>query len=63
MTVPCGTGNAAMGGWEIDPPTAGIVGASRSVTGGFFFVNAVDNPDSEEPWTLTAVVTCANASP
>jgi hypothetical protein len=63
ITIPCDPGEIPVGGFSIDPPAAGIIADSLAVDGQFFFVNAVDNPGSDEPWRLTAQATCIKVAP
>jgi hypothetical protein len=63
ITIPCGAGEAPVGGFSIQPAGAGIIADSLAKLGEFFFVNAVDNPDSNEPWSLTAQATCIKVAP
>lgn len=63
ITIPCGAGEAPVGGFSIDPAGAGIIGDSLAKLGEFFFVNAIDNPASDEPWSLTAEAICIKVAP
>src|SRR6185312_7378262 len=62
-TINCEPGEIPVGGFSIDPPLAGIVSDSRATEGHFFVVTAFDNPDSDEPWTLTVQATCIKVAP
>jgi hypothetical protein len=63
ITIPCGAGEAPVGGFSIDPAGAGIIADSLAKLGEFFFVNAIDNPASDEPWSLTAQAICIKVAP